>query len=283
MVYLKMDLQKIKSRMIRDLKEQIPEIRSDNFEISEFPSKQNSVINVLFDKKPSKLPKEVVVKIFHTKNIAHEINILTRLKNQKFHVPSILLFRNPYLVLEKVSGTNLCDYINEKLKGTQQLEDLDSEIRTQIIHSIEKLAEYLAQLHEKNFVRKKYKVKKKYVLCKGDTRLRDFVYDSVNDVIYALDFEDAYEGNHMDDLAWICTSLLDTDPGLFEMEEPKHKVDLINSFLRKYYRTNPTFPFDFNYLAEKIIEYLNLVIERRNLPYGVVSKEKLIENISKEI
>ncbi|MCK4381631.1 MAG: hypothetical protein KAW51_10865, partial [Candidatus Lokiarchaeota archaeon] len=82
---------------------------------------------------------------------------------------------------------------------------------------------------------------------------------------------------------WICTSLLDTDPGLFEMEEPKHKVDLINKFLRKYYRTNPKFPFDFNYLAEKIIENLNLVIERRNLPYGVVSKERLIEDISKEI
>ena len=160
---------------------------------------------------------------------------------------------------------------------------MDSEVRNQIIQSIERLAEYLAQLHEKNFVRKRYKAKKKYVLCKGDTRLRDFIFDSVNDVIYAIDFEDAYEGNHMDDLAWICTSLLDTDPGLFEMEEPKHKVDLINNFLRKYYRTNPEFPFDFNYLAEKIIENLNLVIERRNLPYGVVSKERLIEDISKEI
>ncbi|NVM37992.1 MAG: hypothetical protein HWN81_20530 [Candidatus Lokiarchaeota archaeon] len=278
-----MDLQKIRSKMVRDLKEQIPEINDHNIQISELPSKQNSVINVLFDKKPSKLPKEVIIKIFRSKNIVHEINILNRLKNQKFRVPTILFFQNPYLILEKVSGTNLCDFINEKLKGTQQLEDLDSEVRTQIIQSIERLAEYLAQLHEKNFVRKRYKVKKKYVLCKGDTRLRDFIFDSVNDVLYALDFEDAYEGNHMDDLAWICTSLLDTDPGLFEMEEPKHKIDLINNFLRKYYQTNPKFPFDFNYLAEKIIENLNLVIERRNLPYGVVSKEKLIEDISKEI
>ena len=278
-----MDLQKIKSKMVLDLKEQIPEIESNNFQISELPSKQNSVVNVLFDKKPSKLPKEVIIKIFRTKNIVHEINILNRLKNQKFLVPTILFFQNPYLILEKVSGTNLCDFINEKLKGTQQLEDLDSEVRNQIIQSIERLAEYLAQLHEKNFVRKRYKTKKKYVLCKGDTRLRDFIFDSVNDVLYAIDFEDAYEGNHMDDLAWICTSLLDTDPGLFEMEEPKHKVDLINSFLRKYYRTNPKFPFDFNYLAEKIIENLNLVIERRDLHYGVISKDKFIDDISKEI
>ena len=125
--------------------------------------------------------------------------------------------------------------------------------------------------------------KRKYVLCKGDTRLRDFIYDSMNDNLYAVDFEDAYEGNHMDDLAWICTSLLDTDPGIFEMEEPKHKVDLINIFLRKYYRTNPKFSFDFNYLAEKIIDNLNIVIERRNLPYGTISRTLFLDDISKEI
>ena len=40
---------------------------------------------------------------------------------------------------------------------------------------------------------------------------------------------------------------------------------------------------DFNKLAEKIIDKLNIVIERRNLPYGMVSKEKFIGDISKEI
>jgi tRNA A-37 threonylcarbamoyl transferase component Bud32 len=278
-----MDIQRIKSKMLQDLIEQIPELNTDKIQLTELPSKKNSVINLKFDKKPIKLPQEVIVKIFRTENIVHEINILNRLKNQKFNVPSILFFQNPYLFLEKVKGINLCDFINEKLKGAEQLDDLDSETRNQIVNSIERLAEHLAKFHEKNFVRKRGKEKKKYVLCKGDTRLRDFIYDSNNDVLYAVDFEDAYEGNFHDDLAWICTSLLDTDPGLFEMEEPKHKIDLINKFLRKYYRTNPKFPFNFNYLAEKIIENLNMVIERRNLPYGVVSKEKLIENISKEI
>ncbi|MFW9987584.1 MAG: hypothetical protein ACFFC3_02930 [Candidatus Odinarchaeota archaeon] len=279
-----MDLQKIKDKMIQDLHEQIPEINNENIKaFSELPSKKNSVINLAFNKKPSKLLQEVVVKIFNNKNFANEINILTRLKNQKIQVPSILFFQKPYLILEKVKGINLCDFINDKLKGTQKLEDLDLEIRNQIINSIEKLAELLAQLHEKNFVRKKKESKMKFVLCKGDTRLRDFIYDLTNNVIYALDFEDAYEGNHMDDLAWICTALLDTNPGLFEMEEPKHKVDLINKFLRKYYRINHNFPFDFNYLAEKIIEYLNIVIERRDLHYGIISKEKLINNISKEV
>jgi tRNA A-37 threonylcarbamoyl transferase component Bud32 len=279
----KMDLQKIRIKMVRDLEDQIPVLSQDNFNISELPSKKNSVLYIEFEKKPTKLPKEIIVKIFRTKNIVHEINILNRLKNQNFHVPSILFYQKPYLLLEKVNGTNLCDFINEKLKGTKQLDDLDSESRNQVVRSIEKLGEYLALLHEKNFVRKRYKAKKKFVLCKGDTRLRDFIFDAANDMIYAVDFEDAYEGNHMDDLAWICTSLLDTNPGLFELDDPKHKTDLINTFLRKYYLTNPKFPFNFNYLAEKIIENLNIVIERRNLPYGTVSKEKFIDDISKEI
>ncbi|MFX1418893.1 MAG: lipopolysaccharide kinase InaA family protein [Promethearchaeota archaeon] len=278
-----MDLQKIKTKMVKDLKQNIPEFNQDSFQMTELESKKNYVIDIEFDKKPTKLPKEIVVKVFRTKNIANEINILTRLKNQKFHVPNILFFQKPYLILEKVNGTNLCDFVNEKLKGTQNLDELDSKVRNQIVLSIERLAEFLAQMHEKNFVRKRYKAKKKYVLCKGDTRLRDFIYDEENDNIYAVDFEDAFEGNALDDLAWICTSLLDTDPGLFEMEEPKHKTDLINMFLRKYYLINPKFPFDFNYLAEKIIENLNIVIERRNLPFGTVSKDRFIEDISKEI
>lgn len=278
-----MDLQKIRTKMVQDLKEQIPGLSQNNFKITELPSKKNYVINVEFDKKPSKFPKEIIIKIFRTKNIVHEINILNRLKNQKFHVPGILFFRKPYLILEKVNGINLCDFINEKLKDTQNLDELDSKIRNQIVQSIERLAELLAQIHEKNFVRKRYKAKKKYVLCKGDTRLRDFIYNEANDILYAVDFEDAYEGNHMDDLAWICTSLLDTDPGLFELDEPRHKTDLINTFLRKYYLTNPKFPFNFNYLAEQIIGNLNIVIERRNLPFGIFSKDKFIEDISKEI
>ena len=278
-----MDLQKIKTKMVRALKQQIPGLSQDNFQMTELPSKKNFVVNLVFDKKPTKLPKEVIVKIFRTKNIVNEINILNRLKNQKFHVPSILFFRKPYLILEKVKGTNLCDFINEELKGTQILDELDSEIKNQIILSIEKHAEYLAQLPEKNFVRKRYKAKKKYVLCKGDTRLREFIFDDTNNILYAVDFEDAYEGNHMDDLAWICTSLLDTDPGLFELDDPKHKTDLINMFLKKYYLTNQKFPFNFNYLAEQIIEKLNIVIERRNLPFGMVSKNKFIGDISKDI
>ena len=279
-----MSLRKIKSKIGKDLKGIIPEVRNKdfNYNITELPSKKNTVINLVFDKKPRDFPKEVIIKIFRTKNIVSENNILIRLKNQNFRVPEILSLKKPYLILEKVQGVNLSDFINEKLKNSEELDDLPLNVKNQVIKSIEKLAEWLAQLHEKNIVRK-HKSEELFVLNKGDTRLRDFIIDFSKDILYGVDFEDAYEGNHMDDLAWICCSLLDTNPGLFDMDEPKHKIELINKFLKKYYQETSSFQFDFTYLAEKIIEHLNIVIQRRNLPYGPISKSSFFEDISKEI
>ena len=279
-----MSLLKIKSKIAKDLRGIIPEFRNKDmiYNITKLQSRKNTVIDVVFDKKPNNFPKQFIVKIFRTKNIVSENNILNRLKNQNFHVPEILSLKKPYLLLEKVQGVNLCDFINDNLKNTRELDDLTPEIKNQITRSIEKLAEWLAQLHEKNIV-SKYKSEEIFVLNKGDTRLRDFIIDPSEDILYAVDFEDAYEGNNMDDLAWICCSLLDTNPGLFDMDEPKHKIELINLFLKKYYQETTSFQFDFNYLAEKMIEHLNIIIQRRNLPYGPINKSSLIEDISKEV
>lgn len=279
-----MSLPKIKSKIAKDLRGIIPEFRNKDviYSITKLQSRKNNVIEVVFDKKPINFPKQFIVKIFRTKNIVSEINILNRLKNQNFPVPEILSLKKPYLILEKVQGANLCDFINDSLKNTKELEDLTPEVKNQVITSIEKLAEWLAQLHEKNIVRK-YKSEEKFVLNKGDTRLRDFIIDFSKDILYGVDFEDAFEGNNMDDLAWICCSLLDTNPGLFDMDEPRHKIELINLFLKKYYQKTNSFQFDFNYLAEKMIEHLNIVIQRRNLPYGPINKNSFIEDISNEV
>lgn len=282
-----MSLQKIKSKIIKDLKGVIPEFRKDNynFKISELKSRKNTVIHLVFNKKPQNFPKEFVIKIFRTKNIVSENNILIRLRNQNFHVPQVLSLKKPYLFLERIggiNGVNLCDFVNDNLKDTEKLEDLDSGLKTHITWSIEKLAEWLAQLHKKNTVRKR-RSEEIFVLNKGDTRLRDFILDLSKEILYGVDFEDSYEGNHMDDLAWICCSLLDTTPGLFDMDNPKHKIDLINIFLKKYYQTNSSFQFDFNYFTKKIIGHLNIVIERRNLPFGPISSTSFIKDLSKEM
>jgi len=279
-----MSLQTIKNKIVKNLKGIIPELRNDkyNFNIYELKSRKNTVINLVFDKKPLDFPQELVIKIFRTKNIVSENNILTRLKNQNFHVPKIFSLKKPYLILEKVKGINLCDFINDNLKKTKKLEDLDSTVKTQIISSIELLAVWLAQLHQKNTVMKR-RSEELFVLNKGDTRLRDFILDPSREILYGVDFEDSYEGNHIDDLAWICCSLLDTSPGLFELGNPKQKIELINIFLKKYYQKTSSFEFDFNYLAEKIIENLNIVIKRRGIPFGLLSKSHFMDYISKEL
>jgi len=120
-------------------------------------------------------------------------------------------------------------------------------------------------------------------LNKGDTRLRDFIINFSEGVLYGVDFEDTFEGNHLEDIAWICCSLLDTNPGIFELGNPKQKIELINIFIKKYYQKSSSFEFDFNYLAEKIIEDLNIVIKRRGIPFGLLSKSHFIDYISKEI
>ena len=66
------------------------------------------------------------------------------------------------------------------------------------------------------------------------------------------------------------------------MFEPIHKTELINIFLKEYFRINYHFQFSFQYFAEKLIENLNIVIERRSLEFGPVSKDSILKNISKE-
>ena len=275
---LKIDIKKVTKDIIRDLNEEIPELikHGYKFKITQLHSKKNIVVKLKFNKKPNNFPIEITIKIFRTKNIVSEINILQRLENQKIKAPKLLLFKNPYLILEKLNGINLSDFINDNLKDVKELNDLKPEILKQIIFSIEKLAEWFAILHEKNIVRKKSDV---FVLNKGDTRLRDFIVDFSDRVLYGVDFEDTYEGNHLDDIAWICCSLLDTNPGIFELGDPKQKIELINIFLRKYYHETSSFNFNFNYLAEKIVKDLNIVIKRRGKGGGSLSITEILRKI----
>ena len=97
-----------------------------------------------------------------------------------------------------------------------------------------------------------------------------------------LDFEESYQGNHIDDIAWICCSLLDTNPGLFEINYPKSKIELINLFLKSYYRINPATNFDFNYFTEKLIENLNTVMSRRGIDM-ILNKDSFLKDISKDM
>lgn len=270
----------LKIRTLENLTEYFPSIFDYHldFKITQFKSKKNVVLELLFEEREESKYKNIIVKIFRTDNSQSEFLTLKKLNQQEQLVPEVLDYKKPYLILKKIQGQNLCDFVNDNLKGTTDITELDKELGQKLILSVEMLADWLAHLHNHNILLDK-EFSQYSVLNKGDTRLRDFLVNFDKGTLYGVDFEESYIGNHIDDLAWVCCSLLDTDPGIFQINVPHHKLFLINRFLKKYYSLNSDFRFDFNYFAEKLIENLNTVILRRNIDLGELSKSKIFSNL----
>jgi len=226
-----------------------------------------------------KFPKIVVLKLFQTEFAEIEYNTFKKLENQEINIPKVLFFKKPYIIMEKLIGINLTTYINSNLRSINSLKEVKHQIRRNLKKGIKECAKWLAILHKNNLINT-YNEHGYIVLNKGDTRLRDFIYNPSTGVVYGMDFEESYEGNFHDDLAWICCSLLDTNPGIFEMDDPRHKIELIKVFLKKYFKVNSHFPFSFEYFAERLIEDINIVIERRELEIGKVREDLILKKIS---
>ncbi|TXT65240.1 MAG: hypothetical protein BAJALOKI3v1_120047 [Promethearchaeota archaeon] len=251
----------------------------DTIKVERLNSKKNLVFDLSVEDSSDTLQKDYILKYYRTKNADIEFTTLSHLYKQGLDVPSVISYEKPFLLLEKIDGINLCDFINEPLHKISEISELESEMRKKIIKSIDMLASWLTDLHKRNIITHK-DLEKTIVLNKGDTRLRDFIIQMDNKMVYGLDFEEAYEGNHIDDLAWICCSLIDTKPGLFELDEPYHKIELMNEFLKHYYKINNDFTFSFSYFAEALINNLNIVIKRRGLNVGKLDKKRILNNIT---
>ena len=277
-----MDVHTIKKKVLRDLRNEIPELIEgiNSFSLNRLNSKKNLVYELNFDKKPKKFPKHVILKLFRTNYAENEYKALIKLEKQDLEIPKVLFFKKPYLILKKINGVNLSDFINDKLINFNTINDLDLKIKNNIFLSLEKLAEWIARLHNQNIIDNK-DFSEVIVFNKGDTRLRDFIFNISEKKVYGLDFEESYEGNYLDDLAWISCSLLDTNPGIFEIEKPMVKIELINYFLSEYFRINNSFLFSFDYFAERLIEYLNIVMKRRSIKLSSVRKNEILKNLSK--
>jgi tRNA A-37 threonylcarbamoyl transferase component Bud32 len=278
-----MELLEIRKEIVSNLKGDLPVLvdKLNYFTLVKLPSKKNDVVRLVFNKPPEKFPKNIIVKLFRTRNADNEFNTLQRLYKLKLKVPEVLFYKKPFLILKEIAGQNLCDYINDKLIDVEEFNHLEEDNKKSLTNLIDILAEWLGNLHNNNMVGRN-ESGEIIVLNKGDIRLRDFIFYEETGMVYGTDFEDAYEGNHIDDIAWICCSLLDTNPGIFEMNDPKAKIELINLFLKSYYRLNPTFEFKFNYFAGQLIENLNEVMRRRNINLSL-NKATFLQEISKEM
>jgi len=279
-----MDIKKIKDQVLKDIFEEIPDLikGASDFSLKSLKSKKNIVCELTFNKKPLKFPKVVVLKLFQTAYFEKEYNALIKLKEQNLPIPEILFYKKPYLILKKINGANLCDFINYKLIDVPSLESLDENSQEMLFRSVKKLAEWFAQLHAKNIANNK-DITDIIVLNKGDAHLRDFIYEAKKNIVYGMDFEESYDGNYLDDLAWICCSFLDTNPGIFEIPEGTVKMEFINYFLKEYFAFNDKFKFSFNYFADRLIENLNAVIKRRPIELRSLRKNVILENILKKL
>jgi tRNA A-37 threonylcarbamoyl transferase component Bud32 len=173
--------------------------------------KKNSVSYVLIDGKPR------IIKWFVPglkKNMKTEFEILKK-GNYKINIPIVYEKdeENNVLIMNYLSGKNLCDIINNK--------DINIEEKQKIIVL---LAEWFIKFH------KLFKKYDKYILH-GDANLRNFIF---SESLWGVDFEESRIGNTIEDIASMCASILTTDP-IFT----KEKKYLCKIFVDNYSKHAP--------------------------------------------
>jgi tRNA A-37 threonylcarbamoyl transferase component Bud32 len=158
------------------------------------PSRRNEVYKITGIQPTKPTPDILIAKLFQQPGIANETSVLKTAQEHQIPVPQIIGTTSDVLILEYISGPNLCDLITENPDPNYgQL-----------------LASWLAKYHTA------LRRNDAQTLIKGDTRIRNFLYH--NDHLVGVDFEESHIGPYFEDLAVVCASILDTDP-LFTKEK----------------------------------------------------------------
>jgi len=176
-----------------------------------FSSKKNTVALVTYQEKP-RVFKWFVPGLQQNMNREHKI---LSTASSKINVPQIIEKddTNHVLIMQYITGENLCDTINSK-KYT----------RTQKNQFIDQLAKWFVTFHQL------FKTPT-YYLIRGDAGLRNFI---VNTQLWGVDFEESRQGNPVEDVAECCASILSTTP-MFTTE----KYELCKSFIQEYNNQMP--------------------------------------------
>ncbi len=172
----------------------------------EFISKKNTVAYVTIDGKPR------ILKWFVP---GFKRQMETEYKTLK-NGSSELCMPHPYeidkkdnvLIMNYISGENLCDLINDEKTTT------DEKQRLMIL-----LAEWFAHFHNHFKTHDQFRIH-------GDPVLRNFIFSNR---IWSVDFEESRVGKPIEDIAGICASTLSTDP-MFTSE----KFQLCKAFIKSY-------------------------------------------------
>lgn len=196
-------------------------------ECRRLPSRRNVVLHITGTHQSTRSTLDIVAKWFKQLGIAVEAQVLRDAYSSGVPVPKIIGTTAHVILMQYVSGQNLCDLINsdqDPLYGMM-------------------LGQWLATYHQR-FQRED---NPDIVLLKGDARIRNFIHDGSR--IIGVDFEECTSGYYLKDLASTCASILDTDP-LFTPE----KRLICRMLLTNYSRIRGT--SDQQRILEDIIPYL---------------------------
>jgi len=182
-------------------------MRKNGFVIKKtFKSKKNRVKLVLME---SSL---IIMKQFSSKNmLEREYKILKR-GCERLNIPKPLgiNIEGKTLFMSYIPGKNLCDVINSS--------SVPLKVKNECM---EKLASWLVDFHS-------YFKSSGGVMIREDSILRNFILDEENN-IWGLDFEESRYGIPEEDIAGICSSVLDTNPMFTNW-----KVELCKRFIDAY-------------------------------------------------
>jgi len=174
-------------------------------------SKKNAVAYVTIKDKPRVL-KWFVPGLKRQMKTEHDV---LKKGSSKLNIPSVYEIdeKNNVLVMNYITGENLCDLINDK-KTTK-----NEKKRLMIL-----LAEWFFKFHNHFKTDEQFRIR-------GDPTLRNFI---LTDRIWGVDFEESRLGKTIEDIAGMCASILTIDP-MFTSE----KFQLCEIFLNSYTKLAP--------------------------------------------
>jgi tRNA A-37 threonylcarbamoyl transferase component Bud32 len=176
-----------------------------------FESNKNTVAYVTIDDKP-RLLKWFVPGL--KRQMITEYDVLKK-GSAKLNIPSVYKMdeKNNVLLMNYITGENLCDLINDKKTTTSEKN------RLMVL-----LAEWFFNFHNHFKKENQYRIR-------GDPILRNFI---LTDRIWGVDFEESRTGKVTEDIAGMCSSILITNP-MFTPE----KFELCKIFIESYTKLAP--------------------------------------------
>lgn len=171
-----------------------------------FFSRKNTVAYVIYDNKPR------ILKWFapgFKRQMDKEFEVLNK-GFSKINMPRVYEkdTLNNVIIMNYIPGKNLCDIINDENENFES----KKQIIIQLASWFNKFHNYF-KTDENNYIR-------------GDSILRNFIF---TDKVWGLDFEEFRIGNIEEDIAFLCTSILTTNP-----EYTNEKYQLCRLFIESY-------------------------------------------------